>query len=70
MDRSETLDFSPLGGEASDEAPWHRERRGASVVAGSTQHIAEGLIHQRAPDTERTRRRSWVVMPPRTVNPV
>jgi hypothetical protein len=26
MDRPETLDFSPLGGEASDEAPWHRER--------------------------------------------
>jgi hypothetical protein len=28
--------FSPLGGEASDEAPWHRERRVAIAVAGST----------------------------------
>jgi hypothetical protein len=35
MDRPETLDFSPLGGEASDEAPWHRERRVAMAVAGS-----------------------------------
>jgi hypothetical protein len=26
VDCRETLDFSPLGGEASDEAPWHRER--------------------------------------------
>jgi hypothetical protein len=24
MHRPEMLDFSPLGGEASDEAPWHR----------------------------------------------
>ena len=36
MDRPETLDFSPLGGEASDEAPWHRERRVAVAAAGST----------------------------------
>jgi hypothetical protein len=41
MDRHETLDFSPLGGEASDEAPWHREPRGVSAVAGSTQHPQE-----------------------------
>jgi hypothetical protein len=36
MDRPETLDFSPLGGEASDEAPWHQKRRVAIAVAGST----------------------------------
>jgi hypothetical protein len=36
MDRPELLDFSPLGGEASDEAPWHRESRVASAVAGPT----------------------------------
>jgi hypothetical protein len=28
MDRPAPLELSPLGGEASDEAPWHRERRG------------------------------------------
>jgi hypothetical protein len=26
VDRPASLDFSPLGGEVSDEAPWHRER--------------------------------------------
>jgi hypothetical protein len=26
VDRREPLDFSPLGGEASDEAPWHRTK--------------------------------------------
>ena len=26
VDRPVTVDFSPLGGEVSDEAPWHRER--------------------------------------------
>lgn len=26
VDRPGTVDFSPLGGEVSDEAPWHRER--------------------------------------------
>jgi hypothetical protein len=36
MDRPETLDFSPLGGEASDEASWHHKRRGAVAFAGST----------------------------------
>jgi hypothetical protein len=41
MDRPETLELSPLGGETSDEAPWHREPRGASAVAGSTQHPQE-----------------------------
>jgi hypothetical protein len=41
MDRPEPLDFSPLGGEASDEAPWHRERRVATTVAGSTQYFQE-----------------------------
>jgi hypothetical protein len=39
MDRPETLDFSPLGGEASDEAPWNRQRRVAIAVAGSTQPL-------------------------------
>jgi hypothetical protein len=34
-DRPEPLDLSPLGGEASDEAPWHRER-GVAVATGST----------------------------------
>ncbi|MGH8068111.1 MAG: hypothetical protein ACRERE_23345 [Candidatus Entotheonellia bacterium] len=41
MDRPETLDFSPLGGETSDEAPWHRERRMAIAAAGSTPHPQE-----------------------------
>jgi hypothetical protein len=43
MDRPETLDFSPLGGEASDEAPWHRERPVAMAVAGSTPHLQEAV---------------------------
>jgi hypothetical protein len=43
MDRPETLDFSPLGGEASDEAPWHRERRVAMAVAGWTQPLEEAV---------------------------
>jgi hypothetical protein len=43
MDRPEPLDFSPLGGEASDEAPWHRERRMAMTLAGSTQHRQEAV---------------------------
>jgi hypothetical protein len=37
IDRPETLDFSALGGEASDEAPWLPERRVALAVAGTTQ---------------------------------
>jgi hypothetical protein len=37
MDRPAPLELSPLGGEASDEAPWHREPHGVSAVAGSTQ---------------------------------
>ena len=36
MDRPAPLEWSPLGGEASDEAPWHREPHGVSVVVGST----------------------------------
>jgi hypothetical protein len=43
VDRPETLEFSPLGGEASDEAPWHRERRVAIGVAGSTPHLQEAV---------------------------
>jgi hypothetical protein len=41
MDRPAPLEFSPLGGELSDEAPWHRERRGAMAVAGSTLYPQE-----------------------------
>jgi len=41
MDRPETLDFSALGGEVSDEAPWHRERRVASAYATPTSHTQE-----------------------------
>jgi hypothetical protein len=37
IDRPETLEFSALGGEASDEAPWHPERRVALAVAGAPQ---------------------------------
>jgi hypothetical protein len=39
MDCPAPLDFSPLGGEASDEAPWHRERRGAMAGAGSMPYL-------------------------------
>jgi hypothetical protein len=48
MDRLETLDFSPLGGEVSDEAPWQRESRRAGAVAGSTPHTVEGWVLRRA----------------------
>jgi hypothetical protein len=41
VDRPALLDLSPLGGEASDEAPWHRERRVALAVAGPTPHTQE-----------------------------
>jgi hypothetical protein len=41
MDRPETLELSPLGGETSDEAPWHREQRVAIAVARSTSHPQE-----------------------------
>jgi hypothetical protein len=37
-DRPVPLELSPLGGEASDEASWHREWRGATAVAGSAPH--------------------------------
>jgi hypothetical protein len=43
MDRPAPLEWSPLGGEASDEAPWHRERRVAVAVAGSTPHLQEAV---------------------------
>jgi hypothetical protein len=42
-DRPVPLEWSPLGGEASDEAPWHRERRGATAVAGATPHLQEAV---------------------------
>lgn len=37
VDRPETLNFSALGGEASDDAPWQPERRVALAFAGATQ---------------------------------
>jgi hypothetical protein len=66
MDRPEALDFSPLGGEASDEAPWHREPRTYSVVAASPPDTVDGQLSQRAPHSERIRRQSRLVMKPRT----
>ena len=42
-DRPETLELSPLGGEASDEAPWHRERGVAVAAAGSTPPLQEAV---------------------------
>jgi hypothetical protein len=41
IDHPAPLELSPLGGEVSDEAPWHRERRGAMAVAGSTPRLQE-----------------------------
>lgn len=41
VDRPVPLDFSPLGGEVSDEARWHREPSGAGAVARSMPHISE-----------------------------
>jgi hypothetical protein len=41
MDRPAPLEWSPLGGEASDEAPWHREPQRVSAVGGSTPHPRE-----------------------------
>jgi len=38
MDRPAPLELSPLGGETSDEAPWHQKRRVAVAVARSTSH--------------------------------
>jgi hypothetical protein len=43
MDRPVPLELSPLGGEASDEAPWHQEWRGPAAVAGSTPHLREAV---------------------------
>jgi hypothetical protein len=37
VDRPASPDLSPLGGEASDEVPWHRELHVAIAVAASTQ---------------------------------
>ena len=42
-DRPVPLELSPLGGEASEEAPWHRERRGATAPAGPTPHLPEAV---------------------------
>ena len=39
MDRPAPLEWSPLGGETSDEAPWHQKRRVVIAVAGLTPHL-------------------------------
>jgi len=55
VDRPEVLDFSPLGGEVSDEVPWQR-KRGVAIAplepadTGSPGRAAEG---QRAPCHDR-----------------
>jgi len=41
MDRPAPLEWSPLGGEASDEAPWRRQPHRVSAVVGSTPHPQE-----------------------------
>jgi hypothetical protein len=41
MDCPAPLEWSPLGGEASDEAPWHQKRRVVLAVAGLTPHPQE-----------------------------
>jgi hypothetical protein len=41
MDRRAPLEWSPLGGEASDEAPWHRQPHRVSAVVGLTPHPQE-----------------------------
>jgi hypothetical protein len=41
MDCPAPLEWSPLGGETSDEAPWHQKRRVAIAGAGSTPHPQE-----------------------------
>jgi hypothetical protein len=69
IDRSEGLDFSPLGGEASDEAPWHHEPRGTNAVVQSTLHTGEKRLLQWAPHSEPRRRRPRPVMKPMTANP-
>jgi hypothetical protein len=38
MDYPTPLEWSPLGGETSDEAPWHQKRRVVIAVAGLTPH--------------------------------
>ena len=41
MGRPAPLEWTPLGGEVSDEAPWHREPQRVSTIVGSTQHPQE-----------------------------
>jgi len=65
MDRPETLDFSPLGGEASDEAPWYQEPRGPSVVRG-IDAAHSGRVDRSGPHIRDTRRRPRLMMKPRT----
>lgn len=49
VDRLDALDFSPLGGEASDEAPWHRERG----VAVERLALADTVLPGKASDRPR-----------------
>jgi hypothetical protein len=55
VDRPETLDFSPLGGEASDGAPWHRERGMAVARLEPADTVSPGRAanRQRAPHHDR-----------------
>jgi hypothetical protein len=69
VDRPETLDFSPLGGEASDEAPWHRKPRRGGAIAGSMSHRVEEWILKPALHPERTGRRPRPMMKPKIANP-
>ena len=46
MDCSAPLEWSHLGEETADEAPWHRQPHRVSAVVGSTPHpqeVADGL---------------------------
>jgi hypothetical protein len=43
MDRPETLDFSPLGGEVSDDAPWHRKKHVALAFAAPLRCTQEAV---------------------------
>ena len=41
IDHPAPLELSPLGGEVSDEAPWHQKRRVGMAVAGLASHPQE-----------------------------
>lgn len=48
VDRIAALDFSPLGGEASDAAPWHRERGVAVERFAPSDTVPAGRVPDRA----------------------